>query len=66
MAVIQAFGRERAFLDEFDKANDANRRTNTYAQWLNSLFFPGIEFLGHRRDGLGALGRRTAARAAVR
>ena len=46
MAVIQAFSRERAFLDEFDKANDANRRTNTYAQWLNSLFFPGIEFLG--------------------
>jgi ABC-type multidrug transport system fused ATPase/permease subunit len=46
MAVIQAFGRERAFLDEFDKANDANRRSNTYAQWLNSLFFPGIEFLG--------------------
>ena len=46
VAVIQAFGRERAFLDEFDKANDANRRTNTYAQWLNSLFFPGIEFLG--------------------
>ena len=46
MAVIQAFNRERAFLDEFDRANDANRRTNTYAQWLNSLFFPGIEFLG--------------------
>jgi ABC-type multidrug transport system fused ATPase/permease subunit len=46
MAVIQAFNRERAFLDEFDKANDANRRTNTYAQYLNSLFFPGIEFLG--------------------
>jgi ABC-type multidrug transport system fused ATPase/permease subunit len=46
MAVIQAFNRERAFLDEFDKANDANRRTNTYAQYLNSLFFPGIEILG--------------------
>ncbi len=46
MAVIQAFNRERAFLDEFDRANDANRRTNTHAQWLNSLFFPGIEFLG--------------------
>jgi ABC-type multidrug transport system fused ATPase/permease subunit len=46
MAVIQAFNRERAFLDEFDKANWANRETNTYAQWLNSLFFPGIEFLG--------------------
>ncbi len=46
MAVIQAFNRERAFLDEFDKANDFNRQTNTHAQWLNSLFFPGIEFLG--------------------
>jgi ABC-type multidrug transport system fused ATPase/permease subunit len=46
MAVIQAFNRERAFLDEFDRANDANRRTNTHAQWLNSLFFPGIELLG--------------------
>ena len=46
MAVIQAFNRERAFLDEFDRANDANKRTNTYAQWLNSLFFPGIEMLG--------------------
>jgi ABC-type multidrug transport system fused ATPase/permease subunit len=46
MAVIQAFNRERAFLAEFDSANDANRRTNTYAQYLNSLFFPGIEMLG--------------------
>jgi ABC-type multidrug transport system fused ATPase/permease subunit len=46
MAVIQAFNRERAFLDEFDKANWANRGTNTSAQYLNSLFFPGIEFLG--------------------
>lgn len=45
MAVIQAYNRERAFLDEFDKANGANRRTNTHAQWLNSLFFPGIEML---------------------
>jgi ABC-type multidrug transport system fused ATPase/permease subunit len=46
MAVIQAFNRERAFLAAFDEANDANRRTNTYAQYLNSLFFPGIEMLG--------------------
>ncbi len=46
MAVIQAYNRERAFLAEFDAGNDANRRTNTHAQWLNSLFFPGIEFLG--------------------
>ncbi len=46
MAVIQAFNRERAFLSEFDRANDANLRTNTHAQYLNSLFFPGIEVLG--------------------
>ena len=46
MAVIQAFNRERAFLGEFDRANAANRETNTHAQFLNSLFFPGIEFLG--------------------
>ena len=32
MAVIQAFNRERAFLAEFDAANDANRSTNTHAQ----------------------------------
>ncbi|HEY6962111.1 MAG TPA: ABC transporter ATP-binding protein [Gaiellaceae bacterium] len=46
MAIIQAFNRERAFLAEFDAANDANRKTNTYAQYLNCLFFPGIEMLG--------------------
>lgn len=46
MAVIQAFNRERTFLAEFDAANEANKRTNTYAQYLNSLFFPGIEGLG--------------------
>ncbi|HEX6762191.1 MAG TPA: ABC transporter ATP-binding protein [Gaiellaceae bacterium] len=46
MAVIQAFNRERVFLAEFDRSNAANRETNTYAQYLNSLFFPGIELLG--------------------
>jgi len=46
MAVIQAFNRERAFLAEFDRSNAANRETNTHAQYLNSLFFPGIELLG--------------------
>jgi ABC-type multidrug transport system fused ATPase/permease subunit len=46
MAVVQAFNRERAFLAEFDAANGANLRSNTYAQTLNSVFFPGIEFLG--------------------
>ena len=46
MAVIQAFNRERAFQDEFDDANEANLKTNQYAQWLNSLFFPAIEIFG--------------------
>src|SRR4029077_20507724 len=46
MAIIQAFNRERAFLLEFEGANIANLRTNTRAQYLNSLFFPAIEFLG--------------------
>jgi ABC-type multidrug transport system fused ATPase/permease subunit len=46
MAVIQAFNRERTFQAEFDAANDANRRTNTFAQYLNSLFFPAIEVFG--------------------
>ena len=32
-------------------ANDANRETNTYAQWLTSVFFPAIELLGVDRDG---------------
>jgi len=54
MAVIQAFNRERAFLDEFDRANDANRQTNTHAQWLNSLFFPESSS-SHRCDGSRAL-----------
>jgi ABC-type multidrug transport system fused ATPase/permease subunit len=46
MAVVQAFNRERTFLAEFDEANKANLRTNQFAQWLNSLFFPAIEFFG--------------------
>jgi ABC-type multidrug transport system fused ATPase/permease subunit len=46
MAVIQAFNREQTFLAEFDAHNAANRETNTRAQYLNSLFFPGIEMLG--------------------
>ncbi len=46
MAVIQAFNRERSFQREFDEANTANLRTNQAAQYLNSLFFPAIEFFG--------------------
>ncbi|MSO94788.1 MAG: ABC transporter ATP-binding protein [Thermoleophilia bacterium] len=46
MAVIQAFGRERAFQSEFDGLNEANRVSNVYAQKLSSFFFPAIEFLG--------------------
>src|SRR5262249_57191443 len=32
MAVIQAFHPERAFLAEFDSANDANKLTNTHCR----------------------------------
>ncbi|TML72228.1 MAG: ABC transporter ATP-binding protein [Actinobacteria bacterium] len=46
MAVVQAFNRERAFQDEFDGLNEANRTANAYAQKLSSFFFPAIEFLG--------------------
>jgi ABC-type multidrug transport system fused ATPase/permease subunit len=46
MAVVQAFNRERAFQDEFDALNEANRKSNSYAQKLSSVFFPAIEFLG--------------------
>ena len=46
MAVIQAYNRERAFLGEFDAGKRLEHAANTHAQWSNSLFFPGIEFLG--------------------
>jgi ABC-type multidrug transport system fused ATPase/permease subunit len=46
VAIIQAFNRERAFLAEFEAGNEANKQTSTYAQLLNCLFFPGIEFFG--------------------
>jgi ABC-type multidrug transport system fused ATPase/permease subunit len=46
MAIVQAFNRERRFQSEFDELNDANRRANTYAQKIFSVFFPSIEFLG--------------------
>ena len=46
MAVIQAFNRERAFQDEFDGMNEANRQANVVAQKLSSVFFPAIELLG--------------------
>jgi ATP-binding cassette subfamily B protein len=46
MAVVQAFNRERAFQKEFDELNEANRRSNVWAQKLSSVFFPAIELLG--------------------
>ena len=46
MAIIQAFNREGAFKREFDRDNMANLESNRRAQLLNSVFFPGIEFLG--------------------
>jgi len=46
MAVIQAYNREAYFRAEFDDLNAQNLVANTYAQQLNSFFFPAIEFLG--------------------
>ena len=46
MAIVQAFARERAFQNEFDELNNANLRSNAYAQKLSSVFFPAIELLG--------------------
>lgn len=46
MAIVQAFGRERAFREEFDRLNDDNRRANIYAQKLSSIFFPAVELFG--------------------
>jgi ABC-type multidrug transport system fused ATPase/permease subunit len=46
MAIVQAFNREQTFQREFDELNDANRKANTYAQKIFSVFFPTIEFLG--------------------
>jgi ABC-type multidrug transport system fused ATPase/permease subunit len=46
MAIVQAFNRERAFQDEFDVLNNANRSANVYTQALLSVFFPSIEMLG--------------------
>ena len=46
MAVIQAYNREAYFRAEFDDLNGQNLVANTYAQQLNSFFFPAIEFLG--------------------
>ncbi len=46
MAVVQAFNRERAFQQDFESLNEANRRANVYAQKLSSVFFPAIELLG--------------------
>ncbi|HJU47471.1 MAG TPA: ABC transporter ATP-binding protein [Gaiellaceae bacterium] len=46
MAVVQAFGRERAFQREFEDLNQENRAANVHAQKLSSVFFPAIELLG--------------------
>jgi ABC-type multidrug transport system fused ATPase/permease subunit len=46
MAVVQAFGRERAFQGEFEHLNQENRAANVHAQKLSSFFFPAIELLG--------------------
>jgi ABC-type multidrug transport system fused ATPase/permease subunit len=46
MAIVQAFGRERAFQAEFGELNVANRSANVRTQTLLSVFFPSIELLG--------------------
>jgi ATP-binding cassette subfamily B protein len=46
MAIVQAFGRERAFQAEFGELNVANRSANVRTQILLSVFFPSIELLG--------------------
>ncbi len=46
MAIVQAFGRERAFQAEFGELNIANRSANVRTQTLLSVFFPSIELLG--------------------
>ncbi|MDX6522010.1 MAG: ATP-binding cassette, subfamily multidrug efflux pump [Gaiellales bacterium] len=46
MAIVQAFGRERAFQAEFGELNISNRSANVRTQTLLSVFFPSIELLG--------------------
>ena len=46
MAIVQAFGRERAFQAEFGELNIENRTANVRTQTLLSVFFPSIELLG--------------------
>jgi ABC-type multidrug transport system fused ATPase/permease subunit len=46
MAIVQAFGRERTFQQEFEGLNEQNRLANVRAQKLSSVFFPAIELLG--------------------
>ena len=46
MAIVQAFGRERAFQRDFEELNELNRVANVRAQKLSSVFFPAIELLG--------------------
>ncbi|MGD1996137.1 MAG: ABC transporter ATP-binding protein [Anaerolineae bacterium] len=43
--VVQAFGRERASLAEFDAANAANRDANVAAQSITSAFSPTLDVL---------------------
>ena len=65
MTIVQAFGRERAFQEEFDRLNHANRAANLRAQKLSSMFFPGVELFGIIATGavlfVGASSWRTAA-----
>ena len=66
MAIIQAFNRERAFLAEFDKANAANRETNTLRAVPELALLPRDRGARRRRDGERALRRRPPAAAPAR
>ncbi len=46
MAIVQSYRREDGVGARFDEFNDANRAANFRAQYISSLFFPSIEFLG--------------------
>ena len=46
MAIVQAYNRERAFQNEFEKLNAENLESNRHAQKISSVFFPAINLLG--------------------
>lgn len=45
MRIVQAFTRERHSLEGFDDRNESYRQANLRTTTLNSIYFPGVEFL---------------------